>query len=67
MMAREETNPVEIARKNIRRLPWKTWHYADLRVRVDGAWKWFEADWLKDLAYALLHNDAPKEPDDGAE
>jgi len=35
-------------------LPWQTWHWANLSIRINKAYRTIEADWLKDLAYALI-------------
>ena len=37
-------------------IPWKHWHFANLHVRINGQEQIFEADWLKDLFYALEKN-----------
>ena len=40
-----------LATKPVDDLPWRGWHFANVKVRINGEFKEFEGDWLKVLAY----------------
>ncbi len=39
------------ATEPVSRLPWRSWHYANLDIRINGENRTVGADWLKNIAY----------------